>query len=219
MPAPVTLLLVDDHPLLRDGVRIGLERVPGLRVVGEADGAADALPLVARLAPDLVVTDIGLDGMNGLHFAEVLRERHPAVAVMVLTMHDHPDYVRQARESGARGYVLKQAPIAELREAVREVASGGTWFRPTLEAGHERRAAQLDPALDDRLTPRERDTLAWIAQGYSSKRIAAQLDVSERTVETYRHHIKRKLGLAGGHAELVKYAVEHRLGDRHGPQR
>ncbi|KFL24003.1 Nitrogen regulation protein C [Ralstonia pickettii] len=204
-PAPVKLLLVDDHPLVRDGVRVRLEAVPHFEVVGEAGDAEAALQAARSLAPDLALMDIGMRGMNGIALTEKFAEEFPEIAVLVLSMHDNLEYVRQVIRAGARGYVLKDAPASELVEAIDAVLVGRPFYSAQLAMRMAEQAVMPTPV--EALTPRERDILDGIAKGYANKRIADELGLSVRTVESHRLNLKRKLGIEG-QAELVKFAVE-----------
>lgn len=204
-PAPVKLLLVDDHPLVRDGVRVRLEAVPHFEVVGEAGDAEAALQAARTLSPDLALTDIGMRGMNGIALTEKFAEEFPEIAVLVLSMHDNLEYVRQVMRAGARGYVLKDAPASELVEAIDAVLAGRPFYSAQLAMRMAEQAVMPTPV--EALTPRERDILDGIAKGYANKRIADELGLSVRTVESHRLNLKRKLGIEG-QAELVKFAVE-----------
>lgn len=204
-PAPVKLLLVDDHPLVRDGVRMRLEAVPHFEVVGEAGDADAALQAARTLAPDLALMDIGMRGMNGIALTEKFAEEFPEIAVLVLSMHDNLEYVRQVIRAGARGYVLKDAPASELVEAIDAVLAGRPFYSAQLAMRMAEQAVMPTPV--EALTPRERDILDGIAKGYANKRIADELGLSVRTVESHRLNLKRKLGIEG-QAELVKFAVE-----------
>lgn len=204
-PAPVKLLLVDDHPLVRDGVRVRLEAVPHFEVVGEAGDAEAALEAARTLAPDLALMDIGMRGMNGIALTEKFAEEFPEIAVLVLSMHDNLEYVRQVIRAGARGYVLKDAPASELVEAIDAVLAGRPFYSAQLAMRMAEQAVMPTPV--EALTPRERDILDGIAKGYANKRIADELGLSVRTVESHRLNLKRKLGIEG-QAELVKFAVE-----------
>lgn len=199
----VRLLLVDDHPLVRDGLRARLHGVAGIEVVGEAGHAREALAAVVASAPTMILMDIGMKDVNGIELTRMLVERHPELAVLVLSMFDNPEYVQQAMQAGARGYVLKDAPSDEILAAIDTVRHGGTW----LSAGVTRRLfrAQEPKPL---LSARESQILALLAQGQSSKQMAEALGLSVRTVETHRQNIKRKL-VIDGQAELIRYAVEH----------
>jgi DNA-binding NarL/FixJ family response regulator len=205
MNMPVKLLLVDDHPLVRDGVRVRLEAVPHFEVVGEAGDAQGALEAARKLSPDLVLMDIGMRGMNGIALTEKFAEQFPEIAVLVLSMHDNLEYVRQVMRAGARGYVLKDAPASELVEAIDAVLAGRPFYSAQLAMRMAEQAIMPTPV--ETLTPRERDILDGIAKGYANKRIADELGLSVRTVESHRLNLKRKLGIEG-QAELVKYAVE-----------
>jgi DNA-binding NarL/FixJ family response regulator len=198
----IRILLVDDHPLVRDGLRARLEAVPAFEVVAEAGSAAEALEAARAHAPDLVLMDINMRGTNGIEATAAFRDRFPRIAVLILSMHDKQEYVSQAMAAGARGYVLKDAPGKDIVVAIDTVMSGGIYYSAAL-------ARQLvrAPAREE-LTLREREVLRHIANGESNKRIARELDLSVRTVETHRLNIKRKLGIEG-QAELIKFAVQH----------
>lgn len=205
--ATARVLLVDDHALVRDGMRMHLSLQPGLEVVGDADGGEAALTWLARAGafnlPELVITDIGMRGMGGIALAGALHDKYPEVAVLIVSMHDNLEYVRQAIRAGARGYVLKDAPADELMAAIQAVLAGRVFYSARIARGMAEQA--ISPV--DALTPRERDILHGIGRGHSNKDIAARLGVSVRTVETHRLNLKRKLGIEG-RAELVKYAVQ-----------
>ena len=199
----IRLFLVDDHPLVRDGLRARLSSLPEIDIVGEADGAAEALPLIEELKPDLVLADVGMKDINGIELAARLQERQPEVRVVMLSMYDNPEYVQQALQAGARGYVLKDAPASEIVAAIDAVAGGGTFLSPAVSKRLFRN--QTPRPL---LTPRESEILSALGRGASSKEIALELGLSVRTVEAHRQSIKRRLGI-DGQAELIKYAVEH----------
>ena len=205
-PAPIRVLLVDDHPLVREGLIARLEVVPDIEVVGDAGDAASALACAASLAPDVVLTDIGMKGVSGIELTRQLLARHPQLIVLVLSMYDSADYAQQAMAAGARGYVLKDSPSSEIIAALRVVAGGGTFLSPEI-------AQRLFRPGGARvqLSEREQQILALLGQGLSSKHIARSLDIGVRTVETHRQAIRRKLGLEG-QAELIRYAVEHARG-------
>ena len=196
------VMLVDDHPLVRDGLRARLETVPGLQIVAEASSAAEALQLAASRPIDLALTDINMPGVNGIELTATLHGQYPEIAVLILSMHDKSEYVIQSIRAGARGYVLKDAPSQDIVQAIETVRRGGIYYSAAL-------AGQLGAPLPQRdlLTLREREVLKHIANGESNKQIARELDLSVRTVETHRLNIKRKLGI-DGQAELIKFAVE-----------
>ena len=201
------IILVDDHPLVRDGLRLRLEGVPGLVVAGEAGSAQEALALAERLAPDLVLMDVGMNGMNGIALAGIFHERFPAVRVLMLSMHDNIEYVTQAVRAGASGYVLKDSPATESGHAISAVLENRTFFSAGIAARMIQASALQTPV--ERLTPRESEILDALAEGLSSKQIAERYGLSVRTVETHPLNIKRKLEIEG-QAELIKVAVERR---------
>jgi two-component system, NarL family, nitrate/nitrite response regulator NarL len=209
MHEPARLILVDDHPLVRDGLRARLETVPHLRVTGEAGNAEQALALAAdeTNTPDLALMDVGMAGMSGIQLATIFHERHPGIRVLMLSMHDNVEYVTQAVRAGASGYVLKDSPATEIIHAIDAVLAGKTFFSAGLAARMIQAHSMQTPL--ERLTPRELDILDALAQGLSSKQIALQHGLSVRTVETHRLNMKRKLDI-DGQAELIKFAVEHR---------
>ena len=203
---PIRLFLVDDHPLVRDGLRARLGAMPNIEIVGEAGSAAEALALLDTLRPDLMLVDVGMKDMNGIDLAEMVLQRHhqqPAPHIVMLSMYDNPEYVQKALQVGARGYVLKDAPAAEIVAAIEAVAAGGTFLSPAVSKKLFRNQAPR-PLL----TPRESEILTALGRGESSKQIARDLGLSVRTVEAHRQSIKRRLGIEG-QAELIKYAVEH----------
>lgn len=199
----VKIMLVDDHPLVRDGLRARLEAVPHFRVVAEADRADEALQRARTCAVDLVLMDINMSGTNGIEATAQFKQQFPKIAVLILSMHDKLEYVSQAIQAGARGYVLKDAPGKDIVLAIETVISGGIYYSAAL-------AQQLARPLviDNQLTSREHEVLQHIAKGQSNKQIARDLDLSVRTVETHRLNIKRKLGIEG-QAELIRFAVQH----------
>ncbi|WP_133649900.1 response regulator [Paraburkholderia flava] len=205
--AAARLMLVDDHPLVRDGLRARLDAVPNFTVVGEAGNADEALTLAALHEPDLVLMDVGMKGMNGIELAAVFHERFPAIRVLMLSMHDNVEYVTQAVRAGASGYVLKDSPATEIVLAIDAVLRGELFFSAGLGARMIQASAMQTPV--ERLTPREREILDALADGLSSKQIAQRNGLSVRTVETHRLNLKRKLDIEG-QAELIKFAVESR---------
>ena len=196
-------MLVDDHPLVRDGLRARLEAVPGFVVIAEAGDAEAALAEARRAEPDLVLMDIGMKrGVNGIEATRRLIASMPALRVLVLSMYDNAEYVREARRAGARGYLLKDQAAEEIVAAIRNVMAGAEHF-----------AALAPPSgptpADAALTPREREVLALIAEGLSSREIGERLAMGVRTVETHRTSLRRKLELPSP-AALVRYAIERR---------
>ena len=205
MSAPITVLLVDDHNLVRRGFRRLLEDDPEIRVVGEAGDGDEAIAQVEQLAPQVVVMDCAMPGIGGLAATRVIRARHPSVAVLMLSMHSEDTLVRQAMEAGAQGYVLKNAIDLDLAAAVKRIAAGETVVDPRLVA---------KPALAGErsrgLTPREREVLQWICKGLSNREIAEKLSLSINTVAVHRANIMNTLGVHKT-AELVVYALQNGL--------
>ena len=197
------ILLVDDHPLVRDGLRARLEAMAQFEVVGEAGSAAEALEAARQHKPDLVLMDINMRGTNGIEATAMFKQQFPGIAVLILSMHDKLEYVTQAIQAGARGYVLKDAPGKDIVIAIETVMAGGIYYSANLAQQLARPLAQ-----DKQLTTREAEVLRHLANGESNKHIARELDLSVRTVETHRLNIKRKLGIEG-QAELIKFAVQH----------
>ncbi|MCP5268327.1 MAG: response regulator transcription factor [Zoogloeaceae bacterium] len=199
---PIRVLLVDDHQLVRDGLHSRLGETDGIEVVGEAATGAEALRLAAELNPDLVLLDIGLPDINGLEVAEKLGEVAPHARALMLSMYDNREYVISALRAGASGYVLKDATSKEIIAAIRAVAAGGSYCSSSLTS-----ALASGGSEPLQLTEREREVLILVAQGNSNKRIAQQLDVSVRTVETHRLNLRRKLGIETP-AGLIRYALQ-----------
>ncbi len=208
----IRLLLVDDHPVVRKGLGACLERQSHLMIVGEAGDGQEALRKARELVPDLVVMDIDMPRMNGLAAAEILRKELPTIKVLVLSMHSNADYVMRILESGARGFVLKEAPPEELIRAIETVHAGESFFSP--QVAHAAlnqfvRGNGQGPQPAD-LTGREREVLVAIAEGLSNKEIACRLNVGVRTVETHRERIMSKLDIHSV-AGLTCFAIQKRL--------
>lgn len=202
-PTVIRILLVDDHPMVREGLRARLSSAPRLRVVGEAGDAVQALLRLTDCTPDVVLQDVGLKDGNGIDLVQTMLALQPTLRVLMFSMYDNPEYVQRALQAGARGYVLKEAPASEILAAIDAVVAGGTFLSPAVSR-RLFRTQQPRPIL----SPRESEILAALGRGESSKQIASALALSVRTVEAHRQSIKRKLDLAG-QAELIKYAVEH----------
>jgi len=198
----IRVLLVDDHPLVREGLKARLSDLPGLEVVGEAGNADETFAAVEAARPQLVLMDVGMKDVNGIDLTARLLARHPGLLVLMLSMYDNPEYVHRAMQAGARGYVLKDAPSQDIICAIEAITAGQTFLSAAI-SGRLSRAQTPRPVL----SVRECEILACIAKGYASKQVAHELGLSTRTVETHRQNIRRKLNLEG-QAELIKYAVE-----------
>ena len=209
----VRVLIVDDHAVVRAGLKLLVDAEDDLEAVGEAGNARDAVFETRSLKPDVILLDMVMPGGNGLEAIPPLLHENPDTKILILSMQDDPRYVREAFAVGASGYVLKEAADAELVAAIREVARGGRYVHPELgarlvaaEAEAERRADQ------DPLSEREREVLRLLALGHTNQEIAQMLFISVRTAETHRAHIMQKLRLSS-RAELVRYALAQGLLD------
>jgi len=210
MTEAIRVLIVDDHALVREGIRQALS-VPGYVVVGEAANGEEGLALARRLEPDVLVLDISLPGENGIRIASRVRAELPAVRVLMLSVHDHAEYILESVRAGAHGYLRKDTLPQELRDAIRTIHEGHTAFA-RIETG-EAPDAHLRPTAAERvelLTRRERDVLIGIAGGLTNKEIARRDGLSVRTVESYRESLMQKLGVRTV-AGLTRLAIDARL--------
>ena len=205
MEKKITVLLVDDHSLVRRGFRRMLEDEPDMEVVGEAGDGEESIKLARELHPQVVVMDSALPGMNGLQATRQIMEDSPETVVLMLSMHSENTWVRQAVEAGAKGYILKNALDLELGAAVRKVAAGETIFDPKVE-----QPSALKGERNAALTPRELEVLQMIVDGKSNKEIATALDLSANTIAVHRANIMNALGIHKT-AELVVYAIRSGL--------
>ena len=207
----IRVVLVDDHAILRSGLRKVLDAEADIEVVGEAESAERAVFEALSTKPDVVVMDVVMPGMSGIDGTPAVLQAAPGSKVLVLSMQDDPRYVREAFAVGAAGYVLKEAADTEVVGAIRAVAAGEQYVHPTLGArivaaeAEERRRAEADP-----LSEREREVLRLLALGHTNQEIAKMLYISVRTAETHRAHIMQKLSLAS-RADLVRYAISEGL--------
>lgn len=203
------LLLVDDHAVVREGLRSLLTADDRFEIVGEAADGATALSAAEQLQPDVVVMDVSLPGMNGAQVTRRLKEQLPAIKTVALTVHEEGGYLRSLMDAGASGYVLKRSAASELLRAIEVIGDGGTYLDSSIAGqlvnrlGQKRTVAAPSSALSER----EREVVRAVAHGFSNKEIAAKLDVSVKTVETYRYRATDKLGLRS-RADLVRYAIE-----------
>jgi two-component system response regulator NreC len=207
----IRTVVVDDHAVVRSGIKLLLEREEDIEVVGEAGNAKDAIFRARALKPDVMLLDVVMPGQSGIEVLPELLKESPETGVLVLSMQDDPNYVREAFAAGAHGYVLKEAADEEVVAAVREIADGGRYVHPALGArlvvaeAEAAAAAQADPLSD-----REREVLRLLALGHTNQEIAKMLYISVRTAETHRAHIMQKLRLST-RAELVRHALSHGL--------
>jgi len=204
------VVLVDDHALVRAGLRALLGEMPGVSVVAEAGDGREALQLIREHKPDIALLDISLPGLNGLEVAARVAKEHPATRVIILSMHGDDESVRRALTAGAAGYLLKNSDRSELELALRTVAHGNAWLSPAVTkkvvTAFAEGARSSSQGAFEVLTPRQREVLQLIAEGHSSKEIAGRLNLSPKTVETHRTELMERLGIHGV-AGLVRYAI------------
>jgi DNA-binding NarL/FixJ family response regulator len=210
----ISILIADDHPLMRKGLRLSVEEDPGLKVVGEAADGETALSMIAKLQPDIVLLDIEMPKLDGLGVARELVKRGVKTQIIFLTLHSNQDLFRSAMELGCRGYILKDSAVQEVVAGVRAVASGRPYLSSAITASlllrPEPPAAQ-DQTVMSILTPTERRIMRLIAQGKTSKEIGGELSIHYRTVENHRTSICRKLELEGeGANALLRYALQNK---------
>lgn len=210
-PIPIRVILADDHLVVRTGLRALLRASPDISVIGEASNGREAVALAERFRPDVVVMDLGMPDLDGISATREIASKVPGVHVLILTMHVEDDYLVDALRAGASGYLVKSVPEGELVKAIRAVARGDVYVEPT--AGHalartlaRRPMAPGDRARFDRLTEREREVLRLVAEGHSAPTIGALLEISAKTVDTYKQRIHEKLGLSG-RPEYVSFAL------------
>jgi two-component system response regulator NreC len=212
---PTRILLADDHAVLRSGLRLLLTSQNEYEVVGEASSGSETLSLAERLQPDLILLDLSMPSLGGLDALPALRKLVPSARILILTMHDDPQYLRQALKRGASGYVLKKAADAELLSAMRAVLRGEVYVHPSMtrilleDMLPESKSVDKTDAWDG-LSEREQEVLKMVALGHTSAEIADQLNLSAKTVETYRARGMEKLGLRT-RAALVKFALKEGL--------
>jgi two-component system, NarL family, response regulator NreC len=211
MSEQISVVIVDDHAIVRSGLHLLIEREEGMAVVDEAADANEAIFRVLEHKPDIVLIDVTMPGESGIDVIPRLLEASTESKVLVLSMQDDPRYVRDAFAAGAKGYVLKEAADAELVAAIREVAAGGSYVNPALGARVvTSEAKEHADALADPLSEREHQVLRLLALGHTNQEIAKTLFISVRTAETHRAHIMQKLGLVS-RAELVRYALARQI--------
>jgi two-component system, NarL family, response regulator NreC len=209
----VTILIADDHTILRAGLRSLLNAEPDLSVIAEAADGSQAVLLASQLHPDVVVTDINMPGANGIQVTQELQQHVPGTRVLILSMHEDSGLVRQALDAGASGYIVKRAAESELINAVRTVANGGTYIQPEMQRNVTRdllRHALVAVPSAESLTDQERQLLRYLASGYTNRQIASMMHVEAATVSAWRAELSDKLGLHG-RVDLLRYAREQGL--------
>jgi len=211
----IRVLVVDDHAILRDGIRSLLERQEGITVVGEAGNGREALEQVSERLPDLVLMDVAMPEMNGLEATRLIKELFPEVKVLILTQHDNREYVGPLLQAGASGYVLKRSGGREVVTAIREVCEQGAFLEPSVarqvleEYTHEE---EKDQGSEPSLTSREMEVLQLLVKGKSNKQIAYKLGISPKTVSVHRSNIMAKLDVHNS-IELIRYVTRNKLVD------
>lgn len=201
---PIRIIIADDHPLVTEGIRGILESYDSIEVIATLCDGQEVVDQYATLAPDVVLMDLNMPRLSGLAATEILLEQDPDCKVLILSMHDSPEYITTSLRNGAKGYVLKDVPIDQIVEAIEMVHFGGTY----LCSGSRDKITPSEETGREPLTSREQTVLLQLASGKSNKQVAYDLDISVRTVETHRKNIKRKLGIATT-AGLTRYALEH----------
>lgn len=201
-------MLVDDHPLVLEGIRACLENYEHIHVVAEVNSGEDALNAAAAANPDVILMDINMPGLNGLDATELIRERLPNSKLLILSMHDNKEYISNALMYGAQGYVLKDVPTREIVTAIEAIHGGATYFSSGVS--NLLFTGQAEGEKAGALTSREQAVLVLLAEGKSNKEVARELEISVRTVETHRKNIKSKLEISST-AGLTRYALEHGL--------
>ncbi len=214
----IRILIVDDHAIVRDGIRSVLQSSPEYVIVGEADDGEVALDLVTEKKPDVVIMDISMPKLNGIEAATIMKKNHPELKIIILTVHENEAYANQILRAGASGYVLKTAGKKEICEAITSAMSGERFFSPAVSrmiidgfvkrASEEQKPDQISTAaVPQQLTKRETEILKYIAQGYTNRKVAEKLFLSVRTVNTHRTNLMQKLDIHDT-ATLVRYAIE-----------
>jgi two-component system NarL family response regulator len=204
MTEPVKVIIVDDHPMVAEGIQSILESYDDIIVLATLTNGREAIDQLQTLAPDVILMDLNMPDIGGLTATEIVLERRPNTRVVILSMHDNPEYISSALSHGAMGYLLKDVPTDEIKQAIDAVMRGDTY----LCTGAQGSIAPKNNGAREALTEREQTILLQVASGKSNKQVAHALDISVRTVETHRKNIKRKLGISST-AGLTRYALEH----------
>ncbi|MCH2056295.1 MAG: response regulator transcription factor [Thalassotalea sp.] len=203
----ISVLLVDDHPMVQSGLIACLNYYEDIQVLATCDNGKDALELVKKLKPDVIVMDVSMPNMNGIDATEIIKEQVPETHVLIFSMHESQEFVSSAIQAGATGYVLKDTSSEEVYFAIKSVVKGQTHFSSSIAKMLLENPIKME---NQKLTTREQVVLSYVAQGFSSKEIARKLDISYRTIEAHRRNIKHKLSI-DSLAELVRYAANHGL--------
>ena len=206
----IKIVLADDHPLIREGFKALLNRDEGFEIIGEAETGIELIEMMNKISPEIILADISMPRLNGLHAIEQIKNAHPSVKFIILTMHEEREYVMSALKMGIDGYLLKNVERAELMKAIRTVYKGDKYFSPHITSILAQSVTKTDqPELAD-VTPREKEVLDLVAAGLSTKQIADKLDISVRTVESHRINMLKKLRVNNS-AELIRKAIELKI--------
>jgi two-component system response regulator NreC len=212
----ISILIADDHGLIRVGLRALLQEVEEITVVGEAEDGYTALQRISELKPNIVLLDISLPGLSGIEVARQVRELSPMTRVLMLTVHEDEGMLRESIRAGAHGYILKRAVDSDLIQAIRVVSQGHMYIYPSLTSALVKdlspHAASPESAIEA-LTPREKDVLLLLARGYTNRQIAEEMNLSTRTIEGHRASLVNKLGVSS-RVELMNYVEEHGVGNK-----
>lgn len=205
----IRVLLVDDHIVLRDGLKSLLNHESDIEVIGDVGDGREAISAVESLQPDVILTDISMPGLNGIESVRMLRHEHPTLKIIILSMHSGQEYVLQSLQAGANGYVVKQADASEVLAAVRSVMAGGAYLSPTISKHliDDYLSQTPEEISAPKLTTREREVAQLIAEGQSTREISETLTISVKTVETHRMNIMKKLN-AKSATDIIKYALK-----------
>jgi len=212
----IHILLADDHTILRDGIRALIAGEPDMLVIGEAEDGHTAVKMALQLEPDVVLLDIAMPLLNGLEATRQIKRDNPNIKILVLTMHENEEYIRQVLASGAMGYILKDAAARDLLSAIRAVQRGEAVLSPAITRlvieDYLRWGELQTTSTENGLSPREREILQLIAEGYTNKQIAGILSIAVKTVQTHRANLMKKLDLHD-RGELIKYAIQKKIID------
>ncbi len=205
----IRVLLVDDHIVLRDGLKSLLTQESDIEVIGDVGDGREAISAVESLRPDVILTDISMPGLNGIESVRMLRHEHPTLKIIILSMHSGQEYVLQSLQAGANGYVVKQADASEVLAAIRSVMAGGAYLSPTISKHliDDYLSQTPEEISAPKLTTREREVAQLIAEGQSTREISETLTISVKTVETHRMNIMKKLN-AKSATDIIKYALK-----------
>lgn len=205
----IRVLLVDDHIVLRDGLKSLLNHESDIEVIGDVGDGREAISAVESLQPDVILTDISMPGLNGIESVRMLRHEHPTLKIIILSMHSGQEYVLQSLQAGANGYVVKQADASEVLAAIRSVMAGGAYLSPTISKHliDDYLSQTPEEISAPKLTTREREVAQLIAEGQSTREISETLTISVKTVETHRMNIMKKLN-AKSATDIIKYALK-----------